>query len=114
MDYEMKIFTIIAHSGEAKSSCMEAISHAKQGEFEKAEKCIAEANSKLRLAHESQTALIQSEAQGKETKLTLLMIHAQDHFMNTMTVRDLAGEFIEMYKSIRNNTGNYPQYEVNK
>jgi PTS system cellobiose-specific IIA component len=81
---------------------MEAISHAKKAEFEKAEKCIEEANSKLALAHESQTTLIQAEAQGSETKLTLLMIHAQDHLMNTLTVRDLAGEFLDMYRSIYN------------
>jgi PTS system cellobiose-specific IIA component len=105
MDYEMTVFTMIAHSGEAKSSCMEAISHAKLGEFEKAKKCIADANSKLSLAHESQTTLIQSEAQGQETKLTLLMIHAQDHLMNTITVRDLATEFVEMYRLLRSNEG---------
>lgn len=101
MDYEMTIFTIIANSGEAKSLCMEAIGCAKNGEFEKAEKCMAEANSKLALSHESQTALIQAEAQGNETKLSLLMIHAQDHLMNTMTIKDLAGEFIDMYREIK-------------
>jgi PTS system cellobiose-specific IIA component len=103
MDYEMTIFTIIAHSGEAKSLCMEAISHAKKGEYEKADQCIEDANSKLGLAHECQTSLIQSEVQGHETKLTLLMIHAQDHLMNTMTIRDLAGEFIDLYKTMKSN-----------
>lgn len=100
MEYEMTIFTIIAHSGEAKSSCMEAIGHAKKAEFEQAEKCMEDANSKLALAHESQVALIHAEAQGSETKLTLLMVHAQDHLMNTMTIRDLAGEFLDMYKTM--------------
>ena len=100
MDYEMMIFTMIANSGDAKSLCMEAISHAKKGEFEAADKSLEEANSKLALSHESQTSLIQSEAQGNETKLSLLMIHAQDHLMNTITIRDLAGEFIDLYKAI--------------
>lgn len=103
MDYEMTIFTIIAYSGEAKSSCMEAIGHAKVGDFEKSDKCIEDANSKLGLAHECQTSLIQSEVQGNEIKLTLLMIHAQDHLMNTMTIRDLAGEFIDLYKTMESN-----------
>lgn len=100
MDYEMMIFTMIANSGEAKSLCMEAIGYAKKGEFEEAERCIEEANSKLSLSHESQTSLIQAEAQGNAAKLSLLMIHAQDHLMNTITIRDLAGEFIDMYKAI--------------
>lgn len=101
MDYEMTIFTIIAHSGEAKSSCMEAIGHAKKGEFKQADICMEDANKKLGLAHECQTTLIQSEAQGNETKFSLLMIHAQDHLMNTITIRDMAGEFIDMYKTIQ-------------
>ena len=103
MDYEMTVFTMIANSGEAKSSCMEAISHAKHGDFEKAAQCMAEADGKLGLAHESQTHLIQTEAQGSETKLSLLLIHAQDHLMNTITIRDMAGEFIDMYKAMQNN-----------
>lgn len=104
MDYEMIVFRMIANSGEAKSSCMEAICYAKHGEFEKAEQCMAEADKKLGLSHESQTSLIQAEAQGNETKLSLLLIHAQDHLMNTITIRDLAGEFIEMYKAMKSNS----------
>ncbi len=100
MDYEMMIFTMIANSGEAKSLCMEAIGHAKKKEFSEAEKCLEAANNKLGLSHESQTSLIQSEAQGNETKLTLLMVHAQDHLMNTITIRDMATEFIDLYKVI--------------
>jgi cellobiose PTS system EIIA component len=100
MDYEMTIFTIISNSGEAKSSCMEAIGYAKKTEFEIAQKCIEDANNKLALSHESQTALIQAEARGSQTKLSLLMVHAQDHLMNAMLMRDLAGEFVDMYKTI--------------
>lgn len=98
MDNEMTIFTIIAHSGEAKSFCMEAISHAKKGDINQANQCMQEADKKLALAHECQTTLIQAEAQGSETKLSLLLIHAQDHLMNTMTIRALADEFIELYE----------------
>ena len=33
--------------------------------------------------------------------ITLLMVHAQDHLMNAMTVRDLAQEMIAMYEEFR-------------
>lgn len=101
MDYETMVFTIIAHSGDSRSSSMEAIAHAKSGEFELAEECLKAASEKLTLVHTEQTKLIQAEAQGQETKLSLLMIHAQDHLMNAVTVKDLAAELIDIYKVIK-------------
>ncbi|SHK07168.1 PTS lactose/cellobiose transporter subunit IIA [Paramaledivibacter caminithermalis] len=101
MDFEMNIFTIITYSGDARSSSMEAITYAKQGDFEKAKECIEEAIEKLELAHKEQTKLIQAEAQGEKHNISLLLIHAQDHLMNAMTVKDLANEFIDIYKTIK-------------
>lgn len=101
MDLETIIFTIIAHSGDARSASMEAIGHAKRGEFDNASACLEEANKKLLLIHSEQTKLIQAEAQGIETKLSLLLVHAQDHLMGAMTVRDMAGEFIELYRLMK-------------
>ena len=101
MDYETMVFTIIAHSGDSRSSSMEAIAYAKKGEFDKAEECLTAANQKLLLVHTEQTKLIQAEAQGQETKLSLLLIHAQDHLMNAVTIKDLAGEMVEMYRAIK-------------
>jgi PTS system cellobiose-specific IIA component len=43
--------------------------------------------------------LIQEEAAGKQSEVTLLMVHAQDHLMNTMTIRDLAAEFVDLYET---------------
>lgn len=100
MDLEMTIFTIITHSGDARSSSMEAITHAKEGEFEQAQRCIEEAENKLSMAHKEQTKLIQAEAQGEKHDISLLLIHAQDHLMNAMTIKDMANEFVELYISI--------------
>lgn len=103
MDLETTVFTIIANSGDARSSSMEAIGYARSGDFDKAGACLDEANKKLLLVHSEQTKLIQAEAQGQETKLSLLLVHAQDHLMGAMTVRDLAGEFIELYRIMNGN-----------
>lgn len=32
--------------------------------------------------------------------MSLLMVHAQDHLMNAMTVKDLAAEMIDLYEKI--------------
>lgn len=97
MDLELIIMNIINYSGEARSLSMESIALAKEGSFEKAYESIEEATSKLSLAHKSQTKLIQEEARGETKPISLLLIHAQDHLMNAITVKDMAYELIELY-----------------
>ncbi|RKD27603.1 PTS system, cellobiose-specific IIA component [Caminicella sporogenes DSM 14501] len=99
---EMTILSIITYSGDARSSSMEAIVYAKNGDFDKAKSCIEEASKKLKLAHREQTNLIHAEAQGQKHDISLLLIHAQDHLMNAMVVKDLANEFIDMYMKMSN------------
>lgn len=98
---ETIIMNIILHSGNARSTAMEAIQEAKQGNFEVAEKYIAEATQSLGDAHKSQTALIQGEARGEKSEISILLIHAQDHLMTAMTLKDLASEMVELYKRIK-------------
>ncbi len=80
---------------------MEAIQAAKAGAFEQADELIEEAGRELAKAHEFQTNLIQQEANGVRTELNVLLIHSQDHLMTSMTVRDLAIEIIEIYRTKR-------------
>jgi len=100
MDYQQKILGIILHGGNARSSAMEAIGFAKKGDIETAKKCMKEAYEELSKAHKIQTQLIQDEAAGERTEISLLMIHAQDHLMNALTVKDLAKEFIDLYEKL--------------
>ena len=97
MNLEMIIFQLITHSGDAKSLLFEAIQIAKTGDFTGAEEKITKAEEHLAMAHKQQTALIQNEAQGNTTEVSLLLIHAQDHLMNTIMFKDLAKEFVELY-----------------
>jgi cellobiose PTS system EIIA component len=93
-------FQIILHSGNARSSAMEALMHAKKGEFDVAEDKLAEAKQELNEAHHHQTSLIQAEARGEAHNINVLLIHAQDHLMNAIVVKDLAIEFLELYKRL--------------
>ena len=101
MEFEVVIFTIITHSGEARSFSMEAIQYAKQGDFQTAEECLVDAQKKLSLAHEAQTSIIQAEAGGTKIEPSLLMIHAQDHLMNAITLKHMASEFVSLYKIMK-------------
>jgi PTS system cellobiose-specific IIA component len=101
------IFGIIANGGDARTKAMSAINEAKKGNIAKAKELIEEANTFLDKAHDIQTELIQNEAAGNKTEMSLLMVHSQDHLMNAMTVRDMAKEFINMYEEfqeLKNNT----------
>lgn len=92
-------FQIILYAGNGKSSAMEGIHEAKDGNFEAADKKIEEAGEELGKAHEFQTKLLQAEASGEGQSVNVILVHSQDHLMTAMTVRDLAIEIIEIYRS---------------
>jgi len=102
MNLEEISFQIILNGGNARGLAMEAINDAKSGEFSLAEQKLDEANEAMRTAHRFQTDLIQGEARGEKFEIRLLLIHAQDHLMNAMTVVDMAKEFVELHKKLPN------------
>jgi len=57
-----------------------------------------EADQMILQSHEVQTEMIQNELNGEKVEVGLLMVHAQDHLMNAMTVMDLCKEMIEILK----------------
>jgi cellobiose PTS system EIIA component len=101
LNNEEIIFQLILHGGNGRSFAMEAISAAKQGDYATAREKIAKANEELTSAHKIQTEIIQKETSGLKTDISLLMIHAQDHLMNALTIRDLAAEFVDLYESLK-------------
>ncbi|MFZ5969840.1 MAG: PTS lactose/cellobiose transporter subunit IIA [Bacillota bacterium] len=100
MNYQEIVFQIILHGGNAKSSAMEAIALAKKGDIEGARGLLKDAGQELSKAHKIQTQLIQNEAKGEKTEVSLLLIHAQDHLMNAITIKDMAYEFVDLYTAL--------------
>lgn len=78
---------------------------AKQGDFTAARQKLQEAGDALNEAHHIQTSLIQNEVRGDKTEVSLLLVHAQDHLMNAMTIRDLAIEFVDLYETVKQSGG---------
>ncbi len=97
---ELASFQIIASVGGARSSVMEALREAREGNFAEADAKIEEAGTFLAEAHKGHTGLIQKEAQGEQVPFSLLFMHAEDQLMTTITLRDIAVEMIEMHKKI--------------
>lgn len=95
------VLGIIIHAGNAKSKLYEALAFAKQNDFEKAEELIKESEKEILAAHKIQTSLIQGEAGGNKTEISLLLIHSQDHLMTCMSEKNLIKEIIELRKDMK-------------
>ncbi|MDF3002653.1 MAG: phosphotransferase system cellobiose-specific component [Bacillota bacterium] len=92
---------VIAEAGDSKSYSMEAIYHAKEGRFEEAQECLENAGKALATVHAVQTSMIRGEMTGEnKTEITLLMVHAQDHIMSAVTIRELATELVSVHEKI--------------
>lgn len=101
MNEEMIIMTLISEGGGARAKSLQAIRAARVGDFTKSEQLMKEANQALKKAHNYQTKLIQSEITNQSLQISLLLIHAQDHLMNALTVNELSKEIIENLKERR-------------
>lgn len=98
---EETIMELVVNAGDGRSCAMEALAAARDGLFEKAEGLMKQAEEAIVKAHKVQIDIIQKEAAGEKTEVSLLMVHAQDHIMNAMTVMDLAKEMIRMYRMMQ-------------
>ncbi|MEB2462949.1 PTS lactose/cellobiose transporter subunit IIA, partial [Listeria monocytogenes] len=92
MDLEQTIMSLIVFGGNAKSDAMLAIDSAKKGDFAQADEQIAQAEQALLEAHHSQTKLIQGEARGEKTEVSLLLVHAQHPVNQAISLQNLSQE----------------------
>lgn len=97
---EEAVFQLILHAGNGRSSALEALAAVKEKDFELAKVKLKESSAELAKAHHIQTSLIQQEINGKKVELSLLMIHAQDHLMNAITVRELVSEIVAIHEKL--------------
>jgi len=91
-------FEIVAYAGDARSKLLLALKAMKKGEFTKAEALMQEADECLGDAHNSQTRMLQDEAAGDGADIGFIMVHAQDHLMTALLLKDLMQSFMELYR----------------
>ncbi len=101
-ELQMAAFEIILNSGNARAIVHEAFEAMRKGDYDLAEQKLQEANEGFLEAHNAQTKLLQEYAGGTEIKVEIIMVHAQDHLMTTMTLREVALEMLELYKKVDN------------
>lgn len=98
INWEQVSFGIITEAGSAKSSAMEGLYAAKEGNFELAAEKIKTANEEIGRASHMHFDVITAEAQGEQLEFKVLFLHAEDQLLSTQTLILLVDEMIQMYK----------------
>ena len=97
-ELEITMIEIVALSGDARTKLLMAVKKAKEKDFATAKALVDEAQGLLNDAHTSQTDLLTAEARGEVTSPTVLLVHAQDHLMTTMLLRDVIDALMDIYR----------------
>lgn len=105
-ELELTCFSIITSAGTAKSQYIQAIQEAREGNFEEAERLVADADQVLIAGHEPHTKMVQAEAAGEHTPVNILLVHAEDQMATTETFKVMAQEFISLYRERAQVKGN--------
>lgn len=93
-------FQLIGHAGDAFSHFFQAISEAKAGNYDEAERCITEGRKSMVEAHNTQNDLLAGEANGEDMAYSIVMVHAQDHLTMALMYERLALEFVDVYREL--------------
>ena len=91
---------VIIYAGNAKQLLNAAVKAAEGFDFDLAEEKIKEAEAELKEGHKTQTKFIQAEARGEEIEVSLLLTHAQDSLMTSLSDVQFAKHIINVYKAI--------------
>jgi len=98
-ELDLVSMSIIANSGDARSLSFQALTAAKEGDFDKADELLKKSDESATLAHKAQTELLFKEANGEKQNINVLLIHSQDHLMTSILASELIKEMITLYKN---------------
>ena len=97
---EELVMELLINAGQARSDAMEAIRCAGQKDWQGATQLMASSELACLQAHKIQTALISQDEGCGKIEVNLILIHAQDHLMTVMLLRDIVKNFVNLAKKI--------------
>ncbi|ELP5232695.1 PTS N,N'-diacetylchitobiose transporter subunit IIA [Citrobacter freundii] len=100
-ELEEVVMGLIINSGQVRSLAYGALKMAKQGDFESAKAMMDQSRLALNEAHLVQTKLIEGDQGEGKMKVSLVLVHAQDHLMTSMLARELVTELIELHEKLK-------------
>lgn len=100
-DLQMTCFEIISYVGTAKSCYINAISKAKEGDFDAAMELVAQGDEAYNGGHDVHMKLLQADAAGeREPVAPLILLHAEDQMAGTEMAKLMALSFIDTYREL--------------
>ena len=96
---ETEIFEIIGNAGEARGLLYDSLTAHREGRHDEGDRLFRESEVKLRNAHRVQAALVRQDL-STGVQISLLLIHAQDQLMTTMSEQTLIRELIQTTKEL--------------
>lgn len=97
----LQAFQIIAQTGTAKSKFIEAITCARDSDFERASELIGDGDAAFAQGHQTHMQLLQRSAQNADAvPFSLILMHSEDQLMTAESFRILAQDFIDVYKKM--------------
>ena len=95
-----ELMQLILKSSKRTQKVMESLQLAQGGDLSGAREVLELATQINIEAHNLQTSLIQAEPRGERGEVSLLAIHAQDHFMNSHLLLELADVFLHQIEEV--------------
>lgn len=89
---------IVTYAGMAKSSYLQGLAAAKEGNYDEADERIKEGDQNFVQAHHAHIGILQEEVTSLAPQISLLMAHAEDQLMGAETIKIMILELIELYK----------------
>lgn len=100
-EMEQVLFQLILHAGSARSFAKEAGQYAEEGDWDAAEKALADANEEQNQAHKINTTIITKAARGEDMELSVLLIHALDLLMLAWSEIDYTEQYLQVLKRVQ-------------
>jgi len=91
-------FMLILHSGNARSKIIQALREYREGNVDESDNLLVQAEEDLKASHEIHFKMVQKEASGEKVEFALLLMHAEDHLMSTLTMKELVRELLDIFK----------------
>ena len=99
-DNPSEVMNIIISGSQARSAAMAAIKAAKAHDFPAAATCLSNAQVAVKRAQAAHNALLSAEARGDGADFSVLLVHAENHLSNALTIIDTATQFVDTYHEL--------------
>lgn len=93
-------FQIIAKSGQAKTEAINAMKLAKEEKIQEANLLLEKANQTITEVGKFHMDVIVAEGKNQKIPFSPLFMHAEDQFLTTQTIIEMASHIIDLHKKI--------------